>query len=149
MITKTNLPPSTLAARLYQAAQSLRSKINARTEGDTKADEEIVHLIASADACVKQLFYSFLHTLEKDGRLNAANIDALKEIEKMDDDIRKHAKKGMKEEDYLRRVAAHFEALTEAKLQEAEKMAKHLDLAKRYAEMAKEHERIAKAEQNQ
>jgi len=143
MITKTSLPPSTLIARLYQAAQSLHNKIREKKEGDVKADEEIIHLIVSADACVKQLFYSFLHILEHDGKLNAVNIQALKKIEEMDDEIRLHAKNGIKEEDYLRRVAAHFEALTEAKLKEAEKKEKHLELAKKYEELAKEHENIA------
>ena len=120
--------------------------MKSRQAGDTNADREILELIFSADDNIKKLAYSFLLMLEQDGRLNAANIPALEAIEKMDDEMRKHAKQGIKEEDYIRRVAAHFEALTELKLKKAAKLAKHMELAKRYEEMAKEHERIAQAE---
>lgn len=146
MISATKSSPGDIISKLGTAANSMKEKMKNRQAGDTNADKEILELIFSADDNLKKLAYSFLIMLEQDGGLNKANIPALEAIEKMDDEMRKHAKHGIKEEDYIRRVAAHFEAMTEIKLKKAAKLAKHLELAKRYEEMAKEHERIAQAE---
>ncbi|MCK5025543.1 MAG: hypothetical protein KAS15_03060 [Nanoarchaeota archaeon] len=146
MMSATRLKPGDVISKLGIIVNFMKEKMKSRQAGDTNADREILELIFSADDNIKKLAYSFLLMLEQDGRLNAANIPALEAIEKMDDEMRKHAKQGIKEEDYIRRVAAHFEALTELKLKKAAKLAKHMELAKRYEEMAKEHERIAQAE---
>ena len=145
MISETKSSPGELMSKIGGAVKFMQDKMRNRKAGDTNADKEILDLIFSADDNIKKLAYSFLFMLEEDGRLNAANVPALKTIEKMDDEMRKHAKHGIKEQDYIRRLAAHFEALTEVKLKKAAKLAKHLELAKRYEEMAKEHERISQA----
>ena len=146
MMSATRLKPGDVISKLGIIVNFMKEKMKSRQAGDTNADREILELIFSADDNIKKLAYSFLLMLEQGGRLNAANIPALEAIEKMDDEMRKHAKQGIKEEDYIRRVAAHFEALTELKLKKAAKLAKHMELAKRYEEMTKEHERIAQAE---
>ena len=148
-ISATKSNPRDIITKLGAVVNFMKEKMKNRQAGNTNADKEILELIFSADDSIKKLEYSFLLMLEQDGRLNAANIPVLEAIEKMDDEIRKHAKQGIKEADYIRRVAAHFEALTEIKLKKAAKLAKHLELAKRYEEMAKEHERIAQAESKQ
>lgn len=146
MISATKSNPGDIISKLGIIINSMQKRMKNRQAGDTNADKEILELIFSADDNIKKLAYSFLLMLEQDGRLNAANIPELVAIERMDDEMRKHAKQGIKEEDYIRRVAAHFEAMTEVKLKKAAKLAKHMELAKRYEEMAKEHERIAQAE---
>lgn len=147
MISQTNKLPADITKMLAGNVNSIADKLKKRSQGDVNADREILKQIAEADENMKKLIYSFLFMLENDGKLNSANIPALKEIEKMDDGLRKQAKKGIKEEDYLRRLAAHFEALTELKLKNAEKMAKHAEMARKYGELAKEHEDIAQAYQ--
>lgn len=148
MISQTRLAPRKLMSKIGKAIKSMKDKMKHREQGDVKADEDILDLIMLADDRMKKLIYSFLFMLENEGKLNAGNIPALKEIEKMDDNIRKHARQDVKEEDYLRRLAAHFEALTELKMKEAAKMAKHIKLANKYDELAKAHEEISQAYQN-
>ena len=149
MKSETRYSTGEIAVKLKNLTNSLNNKMSAAQQGDVSADREILDLISSIDEYSKKLRYSFLHLLENEGRLNSSNIPVLDAIEKMDDEIRKYSKKGKKEEDYLRRLAAHFEALTEQKLKEAEKMKKHFLLAKKYGKLAEQHENIAQSMEKQ